>query len=193
MKNWALLGISLGLILTSCLNKEVNQPKPRGYFKIEFPVKAYQQFDGERYSFKYPKYARLQKDMDSNAQPNWFNMNFDGFNGKIHISYYPIQSVEQFNELTEDARKLVYKHTIKASAIDQIAIRIPEHQMYGFMYQIDGNAASWVQFFLTDSSKNYLRGALYFREKPQLDSIRPVVNFIKQDIDTLIQTLQWKN
>jgi gliding motility-associated lipoprotein GldD len=94
--------------------------------------------------------------------------------------------------LVEDSRKLAFKHTVKATGINEGVITNKEHNMYGIYYTIDGNTASSNQFFLTDSNKNFLRGALYFNEKPQADSILPVVNFIKTDMDRLIKTLKWK-
>jgi gliding motility-associated lipoprotein GldD len=94
--------------------------------------------------------------------------------------------------LTEDARKFAFKHTVKATSIDQGIIRYPDRKIYGIYYAIDGNAASSVQFFLTDSTKHYLRGSLYFNSVPRLDSIQPVLTFVKKDVDVLIKTLKWK-
>ena len=109
------------------------------------------------------------------------------------MSYMPVTSKKVFNELIEDAHTFAFKHTVKATAIDEGAIAYPGKKIYGIYYRIDGNAASPVQFYLTDSSKNYLRGALYFNELPQEDSIRPVLNFIKKDIDVMIKSMRWKN
>ena len=93
----------------------------------------------------------------------------------------------------EDSRKLAFKHTVKATGIDEGTIKIPRNNVYGIFYSIEGNTASSSQFILTDSTKNFLRGALYFNEKPQEDSIQPIVNFIKTDIDRMIKTLKWHN
>jgi gliding motility-associated lipoprotein GldD len=132
-------------------------------------------------------------DGDRNAQPCWNNLNFPQFNGQIHLTYHGVFSEKDYNNNTEAARELVMKHTIKASSIDQRLISNPKHKVYGIYYSIEGNTASAVQFFLTDSNKHYLRGALYFNERPQYDSIQPVVKFIKKDIDHLIETFKWKN
>ncbi len=68
----------------------------------------------------------------------------------------------------------------KPTAIDEGVIAYPERNIYGTYYSIDGNTASSIQFFLTDSTKNYLRGALYFNEQPRQDSIQPVLDFSKR-------------
>jgi gliding motility-associated lipoprotein GldD len=96
------------------------------------------------------------------------------------------------NQLSEDARTFAFKHTVKATSINEGIIYNPKKKVYGIYYTIEGNTASAVQFYLTDSSKNYLRGALYFNEQPRIDSLKPVLNFIKKDIDVFIKTFQWK-
>lgn len=192
MKDIFLL-FALLLVLSACNNGKVSTPKPKGYFRIHFPEKKYQVFDDNcAYSFSYPTYAQLEDDTDKNAHSCWKNMNFTQFNGVLHLTYYDFFSAKTYNEMTENARTLAMKHTIKADAIDQKLINYPDKKVYGIYYAIEGNTASSVQFFLTDSAKHYLRGALYFNERPAYDSIQPVIKFIKQDIDRLIETFQWK-
>jgi gliding motility-associated lipoprotein GldD len=184
---------SLVFLFSSCTSDKVATPKPKGYFRINFPERVYKNFnEGCAYSFQYPSYATLTDDTDKNAQPCWKNLNFEPFNGVLHITYYDVFSPQTYNEMTENARTLAMKHTVKADAIDQRVINYPDKKVYGLYYSIEGNTASSVQFFLTDSVNHYLRGALYFNERPQYDSIQPVVKFIKQDIDKLIETFQWK-
>ena len=119
-------------------------------------------------------------------------MQFPQLNGTLHLSYEAINSEKIFDELIEDAHKLAFKHTVKATGIDEGIISYPDRKVYGLYYTIDGNAASAVNFYLTDSTHHYLRGALYFNSAPQFDSIQPVLNFVKKDVDMMIKTLRWK-
>lgn len=121
------------------------------------------------------------------------NMQFPQFNGTLHLSYETITSKKVFDELVEDARKFAFKHTVKATSIDEGIIKYPDRKVYGIYYAIDGNAASSVQFYLTDSVHSYLRGALYFNSQPRLDSIQPVLNFVKKDVDVMIKSFRWKH
>lgn len=183
----------LALFIAACSGSEDFAPKPRGYFRLEFPKKEYRVFDANKYySFEYPIYAKMYLDSADGDHPNWFNLTYPQYNARLHISYYTINSLNDLNNLVEDSRKLAFKHTVKATGINEGVITNKDHNMYGIYYTIDGNTASSNQFFLTDSNKNFLRGALYFNEKPQADSILPVVNFIKTDMDRLIKTLKWK-
>lgn len=193
-KSW-LFCFAFGLLfLVSCNNNHDFTPKPRGFFRIIFPQKKYQDYQsGCPFTFSYPVYAQIESDKNRNAQPCWFNIEYPDFKGTLHLSYMPITSKKVFNELIEDAHTFAFKHTVKATAIDEGTIAYPNRKMYGIYYRIDGNAASSVQFYLTDSTKNYLRGALYFNEVPRQDSIKPVLDFVKKDIDVMIKTLRWKN
>lgn len=183
----------LALCAFACNSPEYT-PKPTGYNRIEFPVKKYQPFVSKSpYSFDFPVYANMYADSTDSSQPNWYNLTFPSFNARLHISYYPITSKKEFNVLMEDSRKLAYKHTVKATGIDEGIIKLPEKKVYGVFYTIEGNTASAAQFYLTDSNKNYLRGALYFNEAPKIDSVLPVINFIRKDLDQMIKTFRWKN
>lgn len=179
-------------LFTACASDDYS-PKPRGFFRIELPEKVYEPAaTGCPYSFEIPNYAILVDDNSSNAAPCWKNLDFPQFNARLHISYFAIGTDAPFDMLTEDARTFVFKHTSKATAIDQQQISDAEREVYGLRYEIGGNTASNVQFYLSDSTHHYLRGALYFNERPNLDSIRPVLDFIKDDIDRIIHTVQWK-
>lgn len=192
-RNLILLFVLLSVI-AACTSESTNTPKPKGYFRINFPKKQYRVFNSDcPFTFEYPVYAQITADSDKNAQPCWNNMNFPQFNGKLHLTYHGVFSEKNYNEMTESARTLAMKHTIKANSIDQRLINYPEKKVYGIYYAIEGNTASSVQFFLTDSAKHYFRGALYFNERPQYDSIQPVVKFLKKDIDRMIETFKWKN
>lgn len=185
--------VFIALSMISCTGSSDYSPKPRGYFRIEYPKKNYQNFtENTHYSFDYPVYAKMYADSTDQFQPNWYNLTFPQFNAQLHLSYYEFQSKEEFNKLIEDARKLAFKHTVKATGIDEGQINIPDHKVYGIYYTIAGNTASSTQFILTDSTKNFLRAALYFNEKPQEDSIQPIIDFIKIDIDRMIKTFKWQ-
>jgi gliding motility-associated lipoprotein GldD len=200
MKKLAVL-IPVLLFFAACSNNHDYSPKPRGYYRIIFPEKAYQQFSGPYpFTFIYPKYAVIEQDKNKQKKDKkllnmqyLLNMQFPQFNGTLHLSYESITSKKVFNELTEDARTFAFKHTVKATSIDQGIIHNADRKIYGIYYTIDGNAASSIQFYITDSVKNYMRGALYFNSTPRLDSIQPVLNFVKKDVDTMIKTFRWKS
>lgn len=188
MKKIVLYTFLLSLII-SCT--QTYTPKPRGYFRIDFPEKSYQKFDSTcPFTFEYPVYGTLEPDNDQGSEPCWINISFAKYKSKIHLSYKPIKgSSDQF---VEDSHTLAYKHAIKADAIDELLVEYPEKKVYGIIYDIRGNAASSIQFYLTDSLKHFLRGSLYFETQPNKDSLAPAIDFFKKDVEQLINTLNWK-
>lgn len=185
------------LCLFSC-NTNYTIDKKRGYFKIDFPQKEYRLFDtlDYPYSFEYPVYATVIKDstfFDSKPEnPWWINIDFPQFNGKLFVSYKEIGKYK-FDSLVNDAFKLSYDpHSPKASSIEPEPIHTTNN-IEGFYFTLEGNTATANQFFLTDSVKHFLRGALYFDATPNEDSISVVNNFLKADIWKLINTFRWKD
>jgi len=191
----ALIGFLFMLIigLFSC-NSDDFTPKPRGYFRIALPPKQYRLMDSiYPYTFEIPLYARITPDAFALQEKNWINVDFPRFRGRIHLSYKEISSMEMLQKYTEDARTLALKHIPKASSIEQNALANPQSHVYGLVYNIKGvGAASPYQFIATDSTRHFLRGALYFDAIPNSDSLMPVIEFIKKDIEHMIQTLKWK-
>ena len=166
-------------------------PKPRGYYRIDFPQKKYKQFVSDcPYVFEYPEYSIIKNDESPNTEPCWINVEFPGYNGSIHVSYKSIAG--NINEVLEDAHSLAYKHTVKADAINEHLINKNNERVFGILYDIEGNVASSVQFFLTDSTDHFLRGALYFKTRVEKDSLAPVIEFFRQDIIHFIDTFEWK-
>jgi gliding motility-associated lipoprotein GldD len=178
----------MALLIYSCGGSSV--PKPRGHFRIDFPEKHYTRFDSVcPFTFDYPVYGKIRKEpgLDEFC---WFNIEFPDYRGKLHLSYMEID--DNLRLLTEDAHKLAYKHSVKADAIEEKLWINEEKNVYGIIYLISGDAASSVQFFVTDSLSHYLRGSLYFDAVPNKDSLAPVINFFREDVVHLIETLEWK-
>ena len=182
-------------LLISC-----NSPytfKKRGYFKISFPEKQYRLFDkpGFPYSFEYPVYGHIVQDSlffeEKTENPWWINIDFPDYNGRIYISYKTIGK-NNYDSLVNDAFQMSYKqHTYKASEISDSFMRTA-NGIQGIYFTLKGNTATANQFFVTDSVKHFLRGALYFAATPNSDSIGVVNDFFKQDMLHLINTLKWK-
>jgi gliding motility-associated lipoprotein GldD len=190
-----LLVLILAATLFSCSEKYT--PKPRGYFRIDFPEKKYKTSDTTfPYIFEIPVYSEITQDKQNPDKPFWVNVTIPANRAEIHISYYKLsqnnnQKRNMIGEFMEETRRLAYKHSIKANAIEEQLFFNPKENTFGTIYKIQGNAASPVQFFLTDSTNHFLRGALYIREVPNIDSLKPVINFLEPDVIRLIETTRW--
>lgn len=186
--NTTFLFLILVLLLLGC--KKEYTPKPHGYFRIEFPAKEYIKTSLLLpYSFEYPVYSKLVTDTTYWAEPYWINVEIPKNKAKIHLSYKHISNNLQM--LTEDSRELAYKHAIKAIAINEKLYINPDKKVFGTIYEIKGNAASPLQFHLTDSVNHFIRGSFYISEVPNYDSLKPVIDFLGKDIDHLLETFNW--
>ncbi|MBV6439152.1 MAG: hypothetical protein EPGJADBJ_00788 [Saprospiraceae bacterium] len=192
-----LLLLPLPLLLSSC-EDYTPVPKPRAYPRVVYPEKTYKPFDASycNFTFEMPAYATIEKDtsfFDEKPKDEcWFNLDVKQLNAKIYCSYNPIRSRKDFDELVADAFAMTNKHNIKASYIDELHVHRPEDKVYGIVFNVEGAAASSYQFFLTDSTRNFLRGALYFNTQSRPDSLAPVIAFMKKDLDRLVGTLKWQ-
>jgi len=201
-------------IFFSCNSTYVS--KKRGYYKIDFPERKYVKFDKEGfpYSFEYPVYANIIRDTtyfdNSTENPYWINIDFPQFHGRVFLSYKAIggQSLykvkqangvykdslatNQFDKMVSDAYSLTNKNDVAATSIKDSLINTP-NGLTGIFFKVGGNAATAKQFFLSDTTKNFIRGALYFDVTPNADSLKPVQDFLQADLDHIINTFQWKN
>jgi gliding motility-associated lipoprotein GldD len=185
-----LLLLFIYFIAVAC--KETYYPKPYGYIRIDYPEKKYRLFDSVYpYTFEIPAYSRVVADSSKGAEKFWSDWNFPEFNATVYLSYKDIRN--NLNQYEEDTRELAYKHTIKADDIEPIIWENKEQNVYGILYDIKGDVASQMQFYLTDSTQHFLRGAFYFNCVPNKDSLAPSLKFLRKDIDRMIETFKWKN
>ena len=212
-KNKWLVYFLLIIFFVSCNSTYTS--KKTGYFKIDLPEKKYVLFNepGMPYSFEYPAYASIVKDstyFDANPENDyWRNIDFKELNAKIFLSYkvvggkalYKIKmpngtyndstGVNMYDKMINDAFNLTNKNDDVATSKKDSLFKTANN-VGGLLFKLGGNAATQRQFFMTDTTKNFIRGALYFYASPNADSVKPVVDFIQQDIDHLITTFRWK-
>lgn len=181
-------------ILASCgdSDEDFYAPKPRGYFRIDLPDQKYVQYDSLMpFSFEYPVYAKVVLDTTHKDEMNWFNLVFPRFKGTVHFSYKSVSNDLYY--YTEDTRTFVYKHVPRANDIITELYNDTMKDVYAMLYFIEGvDAASPLQFYITDSTTHFLRGALYFNHLPNNDSIAPIIERVNEDVMHFVETFQWK-
>lgn len=213
-KKQALVATAAILLLMLAGCNDIYLPKPRGYFRIPFPERAYREFNqpGFPYTFEYPVYAVIVRDTtffeEEPENDYWINVDFPRFQGRIYISYNRIggktlfkvnkqgvyvdsAGVNTFEGLMKGSYELTFKHSYKATSIDDSVFRT-QQGVEGIYFRIGGNTATSNQFLVTDSVKHFLRGALYFDATPNEDSLGVVNRFLEEDMKHLINSLKWR-
>lgn len=175
----------VAIIMISC--GEETTPKPKAYLSLEYPELGYNRLNMDKpYRFDVAKSATI-KDLPK----NWLKIQYPKLKASVDITYRPIDN--NLKELLVEAEKLVLEHTVKADHISWRDFSNKENKVYGKMCEIAGNAASQIQFHVTDSTKHFMKGSLFFYIKPNYDSILPAVEHIKKDMVRMMESLQWEN
>lgn len=190
MKNNFIIFFTGLFLLVSCQNQY--SPKPKGYFRIDFPNKSYQGYQGDcNFYFEYPQLSLLENKTRGIKKPCWYNLHYPQYANTVHLSYFKIQP-DSLNKHIEESRALAMKHIVKANSINEEFFENKSENVYGIIYDFGGETATSFQFFLTDSNQHFFRGAMYFNLPPNSDSLQPVNQYIKADLKHLIETFRWQ-
>jgi len=194
MRKWLFIGIVL-TVMTACGG--VSTPRPYGYYRITVPDTAYTPFADANantkadfpYTFALSRNAVVQPRTDV-PEPYWVNLYYPALDATIHCSYKPVRN--NLRELTNDALEFVYRNASFASAIPESEYAHPEADVYGVLFDLEGNTASSCQFFVTDSTRHFFRASVYCNCSPNADSLAPVYEYLRTDIIRMVETFEWR-
>ena len=181
----------LSFLLAGC--EQSYTPKPKGYNRLILPAHEYTVLpDSLPYSFEISTAARILRDSSYIAERYWIDLFYPAITANIQITYKNLNQDQQFlKELVNDSYKLTAKHQIKAYAIEESIVKTPSGKT-AVIAELEGEVPSQFQFFITDSTHNFIRGALYFRTSTKNDSLAPAIEYMKIDAMHMINTLKWK-
>lgn len=186
------LSLLLMLMLMACNTEEGRTARPYAFHKLELPAKDYVAFDDNcPFTFERSKHSKVT--IPPGAANNcWLDIEYPNLNAKIHLTYAFFDSKDGLGQYINDTHRMTYKHTVKASSIEEIPIQLHQNQVYGFYFKVGGNAASSSQFYVTDSVKHFLRGAVYFESESRADSLEPLIAYVRADLEHMLETFRWK-
>ena len=184
---------SLGVCLFFSGCQQDYTPKPLGYNRLDLPAPSYTTLpDSLPYVFEYSVHANLLDDTSAISERFWIEIYYPKIKANVHVTYKRIGSQKLLKEFLDDSYTLTSKHQIKAYAINEVITKTPSGKT-AVIAELEGEVPSQFQFTITDSTKNFLRGALYFNTKVANDSLAPAIEYMKKDIMHMINTLEWKN
>lgn len=192
--SWLLGGCMMVLMLVACGGGNDYTPKPAAYLRIALPEKNYVQYDttGLPFSFEYAKDAQIVWKKNT-ARDKWIDINYPSLNGVIFLSYKNINGANDMKGQIDTSYQLLKLHFDYASGMDENQFYAPGRHVSATTYSIKGqNVASTYQFWATDSVSHFLRGSLYLNCKPNNDSLAPLIDYLQQDVNHLLETLEWK-
>lgn len=179
------------VLFLSVVSCESFTPKPKGYFRIEPPAPSYVQIPEKDlpYTFEVSDAAMVKLPLQDEST-GWINISYPSLKAEIYCSYIPI-TPQRYPEVMNESRSLL-EWQIKEADVSEREYSNPGNSVYGSLFEIAGEAASPVQFILTDRQRRFFRGALYFDCPFNADSLQPAIDYITTDVIMLIQTFQWK-
>ena len=188
MRILALVVVTIVLIASGCQHDPM-VPRPRAYPRIEYPQEGTKEFREATcpFTFQYPSYGEINK----KDQPCWFDINMTAFKAKLHCSYVPVKSREDFEGLVQDVFRIAEKINARANYMEEAPIRNSKG-VGGLAFTWTGAAASPLHFFLTDTTHHFFKAALYFEAEVKPDSLAPIIQFVRKDMDRLIDSFQWE-
>ncbi|MRI01930.1 gliding motility lipoprotein GldD [Kriegella sp. EG-1] len=181
--------IILVVLTFSACKDEVLLPKPKAQLRLEYPKGEYEKVDTEYFSFSKNEFAEVVKNTKGLREGDLV-LNYPFMKGSIFITHKKIDN--NLQKLMIDAQKLSYEHATQADGIKPSEFYNADERIFGMYYEVSGDAASQAQFFVTDSTENFVTGSLYFYVKPNFDSIYPAAAYLENDIRTIMETLRWK-
>lgn len=183
--------VSLTIVLSGCSTDYT--PKPKGFNRINLPDHSYITLpDTLPYVFEYSKHAQLLDDNSRISEPYWIDIYYPAMDADIQITYKPVKNDRVLlEEYLKDAYTLTNKHNVKAYSIEE-NIAVLKSGNVASISELEGEVPTQFQFHITDSTTHFIRGALYFKTATQNDSLRPVIDYLKEDMIHLLNTLQWK-
>ncbi len=185
-KKYLSLILFCGLCASIVSCKDDVLPKPKAYLSLNYPAPKYEKFDKTcGFSFDYNTLGKVIDQGDCN-----FHIDYPKLKATVYLNYKPVN--KNIDALLRDAQKLTYEHVIKADGIVEQPYVNDKKKAYGMFYEVGGNAASQSQFYLTDSTKHFLAGSVYFYARPNFDSVLPAAHYIKNDLRMLMESLEWK-
>ena len=163
-------------------------PKPRAMLRLEYPPHEYETFMLSQYPFSFLKsiYAKAEPKSDTTL-----NLYYPNMNARIYMTYASVNN--NLRQLLADADKLTYKHAVKADDFKHKIYTNPNNHIFARISLVTGNAASPLQFLITDSTSHFVTGSLYFHSVPNYDSIRPPLDYLRHDVQRMIESWHWKN
>lgn len=187
------IGILVISMVWACGGSTNYSPKPKGFNRIDLPAHEYKQLeDGHPFSFEYSTHAIIEPDTTTFAEPHWLIVYYPDLDARIQLTYKPLNNdLNKLSKHIDDAYRLADKHHVKANAEEVQLIQLKGGKQ-AVVIELEGEVPSHYQFYTTDTSRHFLRGALYLMQPTLNDSLTPVVNYMKEDCKHLLETLTWK-
>ncbi|WP_322971329.1 hypothetical protein [Faecalibacter sp. LW9] len=188
-KLYVLVALWISAIFFMSCSDKTETVKPLGQVRLEYPKPTYVDFkENAPYGFQYSNFGMIKE----GKKTNWYIVHYPKMKANIFLTYFPVHSKEDLIVKIKESERFVQEQTVKASFISPQVFEFPKKRVFGTLYELGGASAINLQFHATDSVSNFISGSVYFSSEPKADSLAPAVEYIKKDVQQLIETLEWR-
>lgn len=186
--------ICIGITITTGCGADAPTPKPTAYLRIDMPEKSYAPFDTALLPFSFEKAADAEVLWKKDTRTEkWIDLSYPQYRGVIYLTYKALESPDSLRAQIDTSYHFLSQHFKFSTGVDEQQFVHPQSHIYATTYHLKGtNVASTYQFWATDSVRHFLRGALYLDYTPNNDSLAPIIEYLQDDINHLLETLTWK-
>jgi gliding motility-associated lipoprotein GldD len=142
------------------------------------------------FSFDKNKLSTIEI-VSKNMKTSGLNLNYPLLNATVYLTYNTLNN--NLKKYISETKSITEKHANMAREVSERAFENEKTKVFGKLFNLKGPVASQIQFYLSDKKNHFLCGALYFKAHPNYDSIFPAVDYIKKDVERLIESVRWKN
>lgn len=186
------LGLIAIFLTASACNDANPVPKPSTFLRTEFPEHAYRPYlSPQNFSFSLADLYMPKTFEQAKSNYSVQEIDLGPLNGTLFLYYLRLPNKDSLSEIINFANDKVDEHKIMADKIDFEQIIEPKKRVYGTFFELKGNVATNFQFYLTDSTQHFLRGEVLLNCRPNYDSLRPTLQYLKTDLQTLIKSFKW--
>lgn len=193
-KSLLIVFVALAL-LAACHRHNDATPKPQAYLRIDLPAHAYTVYDTAAlpFTFEYGNLSTIEWKNADRSGDRWFTIHYPNYKGYVFMSYKHIRGEKDLKAQVDTSYRFVQDNFSYSSGVDENQFVNRQHRLFGTTYHLKGqNVASTYQFYVTDSVSHFLRGALYIDCTPNNDSLAPVLDYMREDINHFLESIRWR-
>lgn len=189
-----LLAVALLGGMGACRRGDDYTPKPKAYLRFSFPAHRYERYDTVALPFTFEHAAGSHVVIKKNdPDEKYVDILYPAYRGVVFLTYKPLRSPQALAGQTDTSYQLLKMHFNYTSGVEEDHYVDAAQQVYSTTYHLKGsNVASTYQFWATDSLHHFLRGSLYLDQTPNNDSLAPILEYLQEDLNHLIETLVWR-
>jgi gliding motility-associated lipoprotein GldD len=180
------------LFFVIACGEELMIPKPPTYLRMDLPDHNYSTLKTDcGFSFDISNAYKSKTTAKTGTGICNLEIDLGPINGTLYLFYYPLTKSDTLSKFINFSNDKVDDHKLKATSINDEKILRPKDRVFGTFFELEGDVATNYQFYLTDSVNHFMRAEILLNSRPNYDSLKPSLDYLKVDLKKMVNTLKW--